>query len=61
MTKRMLQVEDMIKLENWLKENENKTVIISKLNEIFSKFSEEERKNITMAKKMPQKEIEDAI
>lgn len=59
--KHTIEAKEMIELENWLKENENKTLSLSEYLEIFSKMTEEQRNYIIMAKIIPQNEIEEAL
>jgi len=56
-----LEVEKMIELEIWLKENENRTLNLGEFITIISKMTEEQRNYIIMAKMMPKNEIEEAI
>ena len=56
-----LQPMEMIRLEEWLIDNKDKTLTLSEYIEIFSKMTEVERNYIMMAYLMPKKEIDAEI
>ena len=56
-----ISTKEYIELEIWLENNVQNTMTLEELIEILWKFSKEEREYIVMAKKMPKKEIEQAI
>lgn len=56
-----LQPQEMIELENWLKQNKNKILNLSEWIETFSNLTEEKRNYLILAHLLPQKEIEEAI
>ena len=58
---KILEAKDMMELETWLKENENKTINLGEFLKIFSKMTEEQRRYLIMAKMLPRDEIEEAI
>lgn len=56
-----IEAKEMIELENWLKENENKILTISECLKFFSTMNECQRNYLIMAKMIPQAEIEEAL
>ena len=51
----------MLELEHWLKENENKILTLSEFLDTISSMTEEEIEYLTIAKKIPLQEINDAL
>ena len=51
----------MLELEQWLKDNENKTLTLSEYLNILTSMTEEEREYLIIAKNIPLQEIDEAI
>lgn len=56
-----IDAKEMIELENWLKENEDKTLTLREYLTMLSTMTEAQRNYIIMANMMPQNEIEEAL
>lgn len=60
-TKKELDIETMIYLEKYIKENANIHMTLSEFIKIIANFSEEERNYIIIARLLPKEEISKAI